>query len=175
MSTEIKNIFKILIGVPVVIMACFFIFNLFAFGFSMFKVLGIYFVVMQTAIENNYITPEDKVILQNYMDNQETAMLTNIRFTDETEFNRVQYGTMVDVGVEAKYNFIMPLTVKEQTKSGGVEGFSDVSYVDSLGSSTIWKSADELEYDRQQKLSRAKSNIRFHNKIPGLKYYPDLE
>lgn len=57
MSDNVKFIFMTLIKVPCVIFVSFFIFNIFAFFFIYFKMLGFSYVVMQEVVENNYITP----------------------------------------------------------------------------------------------------------------------
>ena len=56
MSDGVKFIFKTLLKVPCIIFAAFFVFNVFAFFFIYFKVLGLSYVVMQEVVENNYIT-----------------------------------------------------------------------------------------------------------------------
>lgn len=55
MSDEVKFIFMTLIKVPVIIFIAFFIFNLFAFFFIYFKMLGLSYVAMQETVENNFI------------------------------------------------------------------------------------------------------------------------
>lgn len=57
MSDSVKFIFMTLIKVPCVIFGAFFIFNIFAFFFIYFKMLGFSYVVMQEVVENNYLTP----------------------------------------------------------------------------------------------------------------------
>ena len=51
MSDEVKFIFKTLLKVPVIIVVSFLILNIFAFFFIYFKVLGLSYVVMQTAVK----------------------------------------------------------------------------------------------------------------------------
>lgn len=60
MSDSVKFIFMTLIKVPCVIFVSFFIFNIFAFFFIYFKMLGFSYVVMQEVVENNYITGSQK-------------------------------------------------------------------------------------------------------------------
>lgn len=178
MGDAVKSIFRILIGVPIIILVCFAIFNVFAFGLSYFKILGLSYVAMQTAIENNYIPQEDRYTIENYMNTLETAVLSNIKFTNDTDFNKKQYGEPVKVGVEARYNFIWPLTPREQTVGElGVEGLrGPVELEGSVGTPTTgWKSDAEIRQYRKEKMERAKSNIVIEYKVPGLKYYPDLE
>ena len=53
MAENVKFIFKTLIKVPIIIFVTYFIVNLFAFTVSYFRLLGVSYVVLQTAIENN--------------------------------------------------------------------------------------------------------------------------
>lgn len=58
MEGGVKFIFKTLIKVPVYIYAAFLVFNIFAFCFIYFKMLGFSYLVQQTAVENNYLPKE---------------------------------------------------------------------------------------------------------------------
>ena len=183
MADSVKSIFKILIKVPIIILVCFGIFNIFAFGLCYFKMIGLSYIAMQAAIENNYITPEDRATLESYMTKTvedggiRTDVLTDISFSDITTFDRKQYGKPVNVGVKARYNFIWPLTHKEQTVSG-VTGFGNGSgIVDAHGNPIFegWKTDAQLEALRHDKMAAAKTNINIDYVVPGLKYYPDLE
>lgn len=174
MEDAVKGIFKTLIKIPVIILVCFGVFNVFAFGLSYFNMLGLSYIVMQTAIENNFIPNEDRITIQNYMDSMETAVLSDIRFTDNTQMDRKQYGETIEVGVQARYNFIFPLTTKEQLHGDGVQGLKETTSGDNFGN-TGYRSNAELENIRRDKMDNAKSNIVIKYKIPGLKYYPDMD
>ncbi len=168
MSDGVRLIFKTLIKVPVIVIVCFFIFNVFAFGVSYMKMLGLSFVTMQVAVENNFIPPNEYNVIKSYMkDNLETEVLQNVDFTPGTQLTKSQYGEPVRVGVQARYKFIWPLTPKEQIY-GEFEGMNDNA---SFGG---YKSGSELEALRQQKEQQAKSNIVIEYVVPGLKYYADL-
>ena len=67
MADNVKFIFKSLIKVPIFIFVAFFIFNIFTFFFIYFKMLGISYVVMQTAVENNYLPQHELTTLNKYM------------------------------------------------------------------------------------------------------------
>lgn len=67
MTDGVKFIFKTLIKVPVYIVAAFGIFNIFAFCFIYFRLLGVSYVVQQTAIENNYLPKKQVNTLMNYI------------------------------------------------------------------------------------------------------------
>lgn len=66
MADSVKFIFTTLIKVPIIIFISFFIFNIFAFFFIYFKVLGLSYVAMQEVVENNYITTSQFNQLNNY-------------------------------------------------------------------------------------------------------------
>lgn len=67
MSDSVKFIFKTLIKVPVIIMISYAIFNIFAFFFIYFRMLGISYVVMQTAVENNYLPDTELNTMIDYL------------------------------------------------------------------------------------------------------------
>lgn len=130
-----------LIKVPVYIMVAFFIFNLFAFTFIYFKMLGISYVVQQAAIENNYIPAAEKKTICDYMTNNlaNISMVENVglcykdgRYIDVTTgkdgslnpkdgaFQKKQYGARITCGVTCNYIWIWPLdyrTTKNNTKN----------------------------------------------------------
>lgn len=190
MTDSVKSIFKILFKIPIIILVCYAIFNIFAFGLSYFKLIGISYVVMQTAIENNYIPEDDRITIEDYMNTMKTGVLTNIRIIGNP--GRKQYGEPVTIGVAAKYHFIWPLTHKQQTVSG-VEGTtSGVAADGTNGGSTFggWVTDEQLEYQRNklEDLTRNmivkyevdgdrvyEGEIDILYNVPGLKYYPDLE
>lgn len=67
MTDEVKFIFKSLLKVPIMIMVSYAILNIFAFFFIYFKALGTSYVVMQTAVENNYLPPAELTQLYDYV------------------------------------------------------------------------------------------------------------
>lgn len=77
MADNVKFIFKSLIKVPIFIFVAFFIFNIFTFFFIYFKMLGISYVVMQTAVENNYLPQQELTTLNEYM-----TSLNNISYVE---------------------------------------------------------------------------------------------
>lgn len=66
MADSVKYIFKTLIKVPCIILVCYMILNAFMFVYSYFKVLGLSYVVMQTAVENNYLPNDQLAMLDDY-------------------------------------------------------------------------------------------------------------
>lgn len=79
MSDSVKFIFTTLIKVPCVIFGAFFIFNIFAFFFIYFKMLGFSYVVMQEVVENNYLNASQIDQL-----NTQFRALDNIPLADNT-------------------------------------------------------------------------------------------
>ena len=181
MSDSVKFIFKTLIKVPIIIMVCYLVFNIFAFSFTYFKVLGLSYVVMQTAVENNYIPESELNTLQDYMDDiSNTGVVSNgvILLNDpknplaDDASVRKQYGSEVAVGVSVNYKFIWPLSPGDQLKNKNDE-FTGYS-----GSSSAFSGfADEatLEQRRNDAQHAVDNNIVIVYKVPGLKYYPDLQ
>lgn len=181
MADNVKFIFKTLIKVPCIIMVSFFVFNMFAFGLTYFKMLGLSYVIMQTAVENNYIPASELSTLNNYLQSiADTGVIDNARIilsnsedsTIQDATQKRQYGQPVTVGVSAHYRFIWPLTPKDQlantsdqfigygsTESSNFSGFADDS---------------TLEARRQEIEENEKNNINLVYTVPGLKYYPDL-
>jgi len=178
MSDNVKFIFKTLFRVPITIMIAYFIFNIFAFSLTYFKLLGLSYVVMQTAVENNYLPSEELNTINNYLDTVSDTGVINSAYLvledpDDSSIdiatNRRQYGTPVTVGISANYRFILPLTPKEQLQNTD-EGFLG------MDSGSFSGFADEavLEQRRENIASNPNNNINIIYTVPGLKYYPDL-
>lgn len=167
MSKSVKSLFRILIKVPIIILITYFIFNIFAFSFTYFRLLGVSYVVMQTAVENNFIPPSESSTLINYLDSLETGIVSNITLGCDTDNSndtsggvsidvnqpnsdnrKVQYGTPITVTVSAKYNWIFPLARTND------DGKAD---------------ANGVEYSEDND-----NNIKISHTVPGLKYYPDI-
>lgn len=171
MQDGVKFIFKTLIKVPVIILVVYAVFNLFAFSFSYFRLLGFSYVAMQTAVENNYIPESEYSTLTAYLESLDTAMLDNLTLTCESDGGnkKVQYGTPVTVTVSAHYRFIWPLMPAEQTSTGvAADGF------DGNGDSGTWLNDAQLDAKRAAYENNIKNNITISYTVPGLKYYPDL-
>lgn len=148
MADNVKFIFMTLIKVPIWIMVAFFVFNLFAFTFIYFKMLGISYVVQQTAIENNYLPKTETLSICDYMADSigNISMVENVglcysdgTYIDAVEysknngsgrpssgaFKRKQYGSQITCGVTCNYIWIWPLDYRT-TKSSykNVSGLS---------------------------------------------------
>lgn len=170
MDGSVAGIFKTLLKVPIFIMTSFLIFNLFSFVISYLNILNASSIAMIVAMDNNYIPPNERDSLNNYFGSIETHMLQDIRFTGSTnlgESNRKQYGEEVTIGVEGRFNIIMPLMPTEYL-GGDVDGLGSVSraHLTDL----------QLEQMRVQKNNYgAGFGIKKEYKIPGMKYYADKD
>ena len=145
MADNVKFIFMTLIKVPVYIMVAFFIFNLFAFTFIYFKMLGISYVVQQTAIENNYIPAAEKKTICDYMKDNlaNISMVENVglcygdnSYLDVTKadsinpktgaFKKKQYGSKITCGVTCNYVWIWPLDYRTtKSNTNNVAGYDN--------------------------------------------------
>lgn len=175
MSNFVSTVFRVIIKVPIVVIVCYIVYNIFGFGLSYFKMLGLSYVALQTAVENNYIPPSEERTLKKYMENEmETGILQNVSFTPNTalgESSRKQYGDEIVVGVQAHYKFLWPLQPRETHKDNaavdGAKGKNSGRYKGD-------KTEDELERDRE-KYDSAMNNIVIEYKVPGLRYYSDKD
>lgn len=77
MSDSVKFIFKTLTKVPIVIMCAYAVFNIFAFFFIYFRMLGVSYVVMQTAVENNYIPTTEGGTLLDYLEDTDSISMVD--------------------------------------------------------------------------------------------------
>lgn len=197
MSDSVKFIFKTLIKVPIIIAVAYGIFNIFAFCFIYFKMLGLSYVVMQTAVENNYLPEQELNTLQDYIEqidndiymvenagivvgvdgdtiystNMEPAVLDGIPYDIDARRKR-QYGRTVTVGITCDYVFIWPLDYRTNA-SGQVErseGFYGNTGTVDTGFS------DEAINDAisNNTAIETNNNMSIVYTVPGLKYYPDL-
>ena len=79
MSDEVRWIFKTLIKVPVIVFGAFLVFNIFAFGYTYSKALGLSYVAMQEVVENNYITGSQANQFRRYFyDIEQTPLIHNM-------------------------------------------------------------------------------------------------
>lgn len=183
MSDGVKFIFKTLLKVPIIIVVSFFIFNMFAFGLTYFKMLGMSYVVMTVAVENNYLPETELNTLNNYLngithgaDGSLIGIIDNAHIItkgsdgyDDATIRR-QYGQPVTVGVTCHYRFIWPLTPKEQLQNEDdkFNGYNGSGF-------SGFASTSELEDRRQAIENNSKNNIKITYTVPGLKYYPDMD
>lgn len=175
MSDGVKFIFKTLIKVPCIICVIYAIFNIFFFSLTYFKMLGVSYAVMQTAIENNYIPESERLTLQSYIDsislgefvedaclicdadgNGTYGVYTNTGVSGSEYLQRTQYGSTVRVGVSFKYKMIWPLRPADELDQN-VDANSGVNV---------------LGYNEVADVTNGGLKITYE--VPGLKYYPDL-
>ena len=189
MEGGVKFIFKTLLKVPIIIFTSFFILNVFAFFFIYFKALGTSYVVMQVAVENNYLPPSELTTLYNYVNDWNTIPMVNnasiivyndgtniytmtspsdtaVAYGDSDARYRKQYGKTVTCGVRCEYTMVWPLDYRETTvNEAGVNGLDGNNFQG-------FKSEAELAQARQDKLFTFPIEISYT--VPGLKYYPDM-
>lgn len=175
MVEELKFIFKTLIKIPCIIMVLYLIFNIFAFSLTYFRMLGASYAVMNTALINNYIPPQEKKDLQQYIDGFETQNVKDITLIGK-DSPRTQYGTIKEVGVSYTYKWIWPLTPQDQGLTfGGYDEFQSDSQNGTTYSALTdaWKkSDDQIQADLEAKAQTG--TIKLIYKVPGLQYYADL-
>jgi len=177
LGDSVKFIFKTLIKVPIFIMVTYIIFNIFAFSITYFRLLGFSQVLVQTAVRNNFIPPEEFIILQNYLDSiTDTYVIAEASIVIEEEGSdipvateRRQYGEPVTVGVQARFSPIWPLSPRDQLidQEDGIPGFG--------GDFGGFAGEAELEARRAALRAAENANIRIVYTVPGLRYYPDLQ
>ena len=177
MSDGVKFIFKTLIKVPVYIAVAFFVFNIFAFSLTYFRLMGLSHVVLQTAVENNHIPSSELNTLNGYLDSitdtgvvgDASVVLQDKEGRNEIATNRRQYGRPLTVGVTAQYKFIWPLSPKDQLvdPSSGFDGLHGSGF-------SGYASGGTLEQRRKDIEDNEDNNIRIEYTVPGLKYYPDM-
>lgn len=101
MTDGVKFIFKTLLKVPIYIVVAFGIFNIFAFCFIYFRMLGVSYVVQQTAIENNYLPKQQVITLMNYI-----GSISNIEMVDHVGIIIGQVGDDADYADSNDINYV---------------------------------------------------------------------
>lgn len=180
----IWSVFKPLFKIPIIILIVYLVFNLLGFSYTYFKLLGASYVVMSTVVENNYIPPDEEGQITKYLNEVDgidstgvdtIELISNVRLTPDSEAsvigdnNRTQYGEVKVAGVQGRWNFIFPLM---PTKD--VAGMKDGTVFGDTG----WASIEEDPVLAEKMRNRGDSdefNIKIEYKVPGLRYYPDLE
>lgn len=190
MADSVKNIFRLLVKVPIIIAVSYLIINIFAFTVSYFRLLGYSYIVMQTAMENNFLPATELQTLRDYGNSLETPLLDNVQITIVTGYSsgtptpgtlsndKKQYGTPVYVDVCGTYTWMLPdfrngATVNDMS-GDSIEYFRDGSVPAST--STISDSDYYTGSDGSRtKFALLNNMIRISYVVPGLKYYPDLD
>lgn len=176
MADGVKFIFKTLLKVPIIIFTCYLVLNLFTFAHTYFKALGFSYVVMQTAVENNYIPASEQYALQNYCDtlNNSSEMMSNVSIiakNSEGNNSKQQYGKAFTAGVSYRYRVIWPLMPHEQYNN-----YDDARVEGLHGTDTTGGNASDAELEERMKDDKHDIglNIVIKYTVPGLKYYADL-
>lgn len=182
MADGVKFIFKTLIKIPVIIFVTYAIFNGFAFAVIYFKLLGFSYVVLQTAVENNYIPPQELQAFNKYLKEFDDSieMVDNVQLvlTNDSDSKipaatqRRQYGQLITVGVSGRFRVVWPLMPREQLQntSGKFIGYGKGSESGFSG----FASSSVLE-SRRKAYAENNNNINITYTVPGLRYYPDLD
>lgn len=181
MSDGVKFIFKTLIKVPFIICVSFFIFNIFAFTVSYFRIVGASNTLQQAIMDNNYLVKTDKDTFDTYIKNLKTTCLTDIQLIVDTDGNdypdnyhwkneREQYGNVITCGITARFKPIIPLIYTETLENGRVNGYGNGSVNNSGGT----KTDAQLQEARENKNKDAGGNITVVTKVVGMQYYSDL-
>lgn len=181
MSDGVKFIFKTLIKVPFIICVSFFIFNIFAFTVSYFRIVGASNTLQQAIMDNNYLVDSDYDTFEGYTEMLKTKCLDNIQIIVDTDGNdypdnyhwkneREQYGNVITCGITARFKPIIPLIYTETLEDDKVKGYGSTE----TGASGGTKTGAELERLRKEKNEKAEGNIKVVTKVVGMQYYSDL-
>lgn len=173
MSESVKFIFKTLIKIPCIIVAIYFIANIFFFSLFYFKFLGVSYSVMNTGMENNYIPPTELSILKKDIEkiDADSALIQGAEIVLNGSNRRQQYGTPINVGVRYRYRWMMPLMPEDY---GGVSGYDGL--VNGNPKENTQLSQAEIEQRLNERADRSlNSPIEITYKVPGLQYYADLD
>lgn len=201
MAENVKFIFKSLIKVPIFILVAFFIFNIFTFFFIYFKMLGISYVVMQTAVENNYLPQQELTTLNKYMKNlNKISYVENAHVVVDNDTSGATLyngsGSYLDEKGNAKalasdgHNSVTRRQYGNYIVTGVyckyriiwplqyVETMHDtnagVAGTNSNNNNTVETSNTTLANRRKDSKHAVMIPIKLVYTIPGLKYYPDL-
>lgn len=201
MADNVKFIFKSLIKVPIFIFVAFFIFNIFTFFFIYFKMLGISYVVMQTAVENNYLPQQELTTLNKYMTSlNKISYVENAHIVVDNDTSGATLyngsGNYLDEKGNAKalasdgHNSVTRRQYGNYIVTGVyckyriiwplqyVETMHDtnagVAGTNSNNNNTVETSNTTLANRRKDSKHAVMIPIKLVYTIPGLKYYPDL-
>lgn len=188
MHNEVKFIFKTLIKVPVIIAVAYAIFNLFAFCFIYFKVLGVSYVVMQTAVENNYLPASELIMLYDYVDgfndidmveNASIIVAVENKSSDTPNYIAMNNRTDTSPTIAGVADAHDARTRVQYGHTVTVGVTADYVFVWPLDYRTTQRDADGNLVSADDSggymgQDRTNNNIVIVYDVPGLKYYPDL-
>lgn len=190
MSDDLKFIVKTLLRVPVIIFFSYLVFNVIFFFFIYFRMLGFSYIVMQTAVENNYLPTQELTTLQTTLDGYNSIPMVETgtarvivgmngsnpvhvgdAFVADDARQKRQYGHSVTIGVECDYKMIWPFIGREtHVNDSAVQGLNTTDTFQGFRTDTLTRQQQLVENDGGTSLT----NIRITYTVPGLKYYPDL-
>ena len=196
MSDSVKFIFKTLIKVPCYIMVAYFVLNMFAFFYNYFRMLGLSYIVMQVAVENNYIPSSEMTQLMSYLSNYENDFIQNIHIFTNSSTNDVGYGD-IDSSIISAYggtnvgnynalgyrsNAADSYCRRQYGKAVRVGVTYDVKFIWPLmpisSTENPTTGVDNwnryVDPDNDGLGNSAWNKVQLIYTVPGLKYYPDL-
>lgn len=205
MERGVSFIFRTLIKVPIIIMVSFFIFNIFAFTVSYFKVIGAVNAIQQVAIDNNFLPQEDVDTFKKYLEQEvETTYLQNAQIiinTDGRDFDK-QFinsdGQRVDVdmndfdpentSVNERKQYGNTITVGVTAEYRFIWPLMHIETLDDgrvqvygpgqgQANTGITETFTTADQQEAERQRRADSvgNITVVNKVMGMQYYSDLD
>lgn len=198
MSDDLKFVVKTLLRIPIIIFFSYLVFNIMCFFFIYFRMLGFSYIIMQTAVENNYLPTQELTTLTTYMSdldghdgvndangvymvenagiivgmNGSTPVYANSAgyATNDARVKR-QYGHEVTVGVACDYKMVWPFIGREtHVNDSAVQGLNDTDTFEGFRTDTRTRQQELVENDGGTSIS----HIEIVYTVPGLKYYPDL-
>lgn len=173
MSDTVKSIFKTIIAVPIIVCIVTFVFNIFAFTTSYFKLLGMSQVIQNVVIQNNYIPADELSVLEDSMDAMETAVLQNVHLVNQWNVTtKRQYGESVECGISARYLVAIPgMPVKNSADGPANQGTSQSQMFDNDPNTIMPDNpTGKTIFDRGIGVT-----ITIKYTVPGMRYYPDMD
>ena len=174
MSDEVKFIFKTLLKVPILITIAYLVLNVVMFSLFYFRVLGYSYVVMETVAENNYIPQKDLDVLSEALDKLESpdadsaGAISNLGiFVDTSGTRQFPKG---NVNYTVGSNRLVTSSVNNRVQYGRKITTGIVYTYNYI--LPLVKNGNALQYTGT---TGTLNKVPFEYKVPGLKYYPDLD
>lgn len=184
MADSVKFIFLTLIKVPIIIFIAYGILNLFAFCFIYFKMLGVSYVVMQTAVENNYLPASELNTLYTYVDSfNNISMVENATIIvggTGLDTSNPNYAVMSNSGDTAATipdngtNSSDARSKKQYGRTVTVGVTCDYKFIWPLMPNKVQGMGSTTPPQTNTGRVTANNDITIVYTVPGLRYYPDL-
>lgn len=181
MESSIKKVFMTLIKVPVYIAIMYLITNIVFFALFYLRALGVSYVVMQTAVENNYIPASEAQALNKSLQTITSPKTEQVDGTTIDSSIANKFMVFVDTSgtktLDTLYNENSSLNGSFVTNGStntrvqyGREITVGVGYLYKIVLPMTKYNSDVKSYNK----NKATNVVRITYKVPGLKYYPDL-